>query len=252
MEKIKGIILRTVKYGDSNYIVDMFTKQRGRMSFVMKRSVGTKAGVRRTRVVPSMLIPLSMLEFDCDIHGQGKLPYPKDVRSYYSYLSMHTNPVKATISMFLAECLDNVLFEETENSLLYQYIEESLQWFDYSEKGIANFHLVFLIRLTRFVGIYPCIDCEKSVVDRHAHTLYYDLMNSEYRYGQPPHSHFLRPEEAVVLPTLFNMNYNNMHLFRMNRSQRRRCIEVIVEYYRLHLSGFRELKSLNVLLEVFD
>jgi len=249
MERLKGIVLRTVKYGENGYVVDMFTDHRGRMSFDAKRSVSHRSGVKPGRVNPSMLLPLNLIEFDCNIHGQMRLPSAKAIQPYHTFRSLHFNPLKASIAMFIAECLSNLLREESENLVLYQYIEDSLKWLDYAENGYANFHIVFMMRLTRFVGVYP--NTEVTSKHRSLHSLYYDLMNSEYKGVQPEHQHYLPPNEARTIPYLLNMDYENMHLYRMNRRQRHRCLEVIVEYYMLHFTGFREPKSLEVLQDVF-
>lgn len=261
MEKLKGIVLRTVKYGENGYIVDMFTNSRGRMSFDVKRSGSSQlvsktsaahSMSKSTRVTPSVILPLSLIEFESSIHGQNRITSARGIQPYHTFTSLHFNPVKASIVMFLSECLSNLLKEEAANPLLYQYIEDSLKWFDYAETGYANFHLVFLMRLTRFVGVFPNIDKHNLPNSLQPHAvLYYDLMNSEYLGSQPQHQHYLKPAEARTIPYLLYMDYENMHLYRMNRHQRNRCLEVIIEYYMLHLSGFREPKSLEVLQDVF-
>ncbi len=255
MERLKGIVLRTVKYGDNGHIVDMFTDVRGRMSFMMK--TGGSGGRRRpsagNRAVASHFMPLSMLEFDCDIHGQHRLPQPRGVVTYNVYQSLNSNPIKSAIALFVSEFLVNALQDGAADNLLYPYLEDSLRWLDGSAGGYANFHLVLMIRLTRFLGIYPNVDDiyrDKAMgVQEYS---YFDMLNSEYSYLQPAHPYFLCPEEARALPYLLYMDFNNMHLYHFTRQQRRRCIDVIENYYRLHLPGFGELKSLNVLTELFD
>lgn len=252
MERLRGIVLRTVRYGDSGHIVDMYTNLRGRMSFVMKRSKLVGA-CRSSRFVPSHLLVLSMLEFDCNIHGQRRLPLPCNVRLYNVYGSIQSNPVKSVVAMFVAEFLVNALREESPNPLLYEYLESSLLWLDGCTQGYANFHLVFIMRMTRFLGIYPGLDKRKEERgEGRGEGYYYDLMNSEYNAALPKHPHYINPNEARTIPYLLYMNYDNMHLYKFSREQRRRCLEVINDYYRLHLPGFGELKSMDVFKELFD
>lgn len=250
MERIRGIVLRTIRYGDNGYIVDMFTDSHGRMSFMMKRSGGKKRGGSG---VSSNLLPLSMLEFECEVRSQQRLPLPKDVTNYHPYQSLHWNPMKSTLSFFIAEFLINALKEEAENRILFRYLEDSLLWLDNADRGISNFHLVFLIHMTQFLGIFPNVDPLDAKLTKTSRSLYFfDLSQSEYRIGQPSHSHFLRPEEARAIPYILNMRYENMHIYKMSGNQRRRCLEVLNDYYRIHLPGFGELKSLDVLHEVFN
>ena len=241
METLRGIVLRTVKYGDNSMIVDLFTEGRGRLSFMASTS-RTKRSVRNV----SFWQPLSMVEFSVELRPNGgKLPRPNDVRIYYNYTDLPFSPVKSTLSLFLAEFLSAALREEKENPSLYRYIESSLQWLDMVESAgaMANFHLAFLMHLSRFIGIYPNLERP----DR-----YFDLLAGSYCDRQPPHAHFLRRQEAQALPVLFRMDYPTLHIFRFSRQERMRILQVLNEYYRLHVPNFPELKSLEVLQEFYS
>ncbi|MBR1521954.1 MAG: DNA repair protein RecO [Bacteroidaceae bacterium] len=240
-ENIRGIVLRTVKYGDTSLIVDLFTESRGRQSFMASTS-------RAKRFVRSVSFwqPLSMVEFSADIRpNAGKLPRPVDVHPYYNYVDLPFSPVKSTLALFLAEFLCAALREEKESTPLYRYLEFSLQWLDMVENpsAMANFHLVFLMHLSRFIGIYPNLECPD---------LYFDLLSGCYCDRPPSHSHYLRYAEAQTLPLLFRMDYPTMHLFRFSRQDRQRILHVLNEYYRLHVPNFPELKSLEVLHELYS
>ena len=281
-ETLRGIVLRTVRYGDTSLIVDLFTESHGRMSF-MASTLRAKRSVRSV----SFWQPLSMVEFSAELlPNGGKLPRPSDVRTYYNYIDLPFSPIKSTLALFLAEFLSAALREEKENTPLYRYIESSLQWLDLADSpaSIANFHLAFLMHLSRFIGIYPNLDVsgnlnpnlnlnpnsplsavnsplstvhfQLSTVNSQLSTvnsqLYFDLLAGTYCDRQPSHAHFLRNEEARVLPVLFRMNYPTMHLFRLSRRERQRILHVLNEYYRLHVPGFPELKSLEILQELFS
>lgn len=283
-ETLRGIVLRTVRYGDTSLIVDLFTESHGRMSF-MASTLRAKRSVRSV----SFWQPLSMVEFSAELlPNGGKLPRPSDVRTYYNYIDLPFSPIKSTLALFLAEFLSAALREEKENTPLYRYIESSLQWLDLADSpaSIANFHLAFLMHLSRFIGIYPNLDvsgnlnpnpnlnlnlnpplsavnsplstvhCQLSTLHSPLSTvnsqLYFDLLAGTYCDRQPSHAHFLRNEEARVLPVLFRMNYPTMHLFRLSRRERQRILHVLNEYYRLHVPGFPELKSLEILQELFS
>ncbi len=275
-ETLRGIVLRTVRYGDTSLIVDLFTESHGRMSF-MASTLRAKRSVRSV----SFWQPLSMVEFSAELlPNGGKLPRPSDVRTYYNYIDLPFSPIKSTLALFLAEFLSAALREEKENTPLYRYIESSLQWLDLADSpaSIANFHLAFLMHLSRFIGIYPNLDVsgdlnpdpplsavnsplstvhfQLSTLNSQLSTLnsqlYFDLLAGTYCDRQPSHAHFLRNEEARVLPVLFRMNYPTMHLFRLSRRERQRILHVLNEYYRLHVPGFPELKSLEILQELFS
>ena len=238
-ENIRGIVLRTVKYGDTSLIIDLFTESRGRLSFM-----ASVARSKRAARSISLWRPLSMVAFSADIRlNMGKLPKPTDAHTYYNYVDMPFSPVKSSLALFLAEFLCAALREEKENAPLYRYLESSLQWLDMVESPVAmaNFHLVFLMHLSRFIGIYPNLDNPDH---------YFDLISGCYSGRQPMHAHFLQQKEAELLPAIFRMNYSAMDI-RFSRQTRQRILHILNEYYRLHIPGFPELKSLEVLHELF-
>lgn len=240
-QKIRGIVLRTVKVGDTSMVADLFTEQHGRMSFVVHIS----ASARRGSSGAAFWRPLNMVEFDTDLHGQGRLPHARSVRIFQNYATLPYQPVKQMIAMFLAEFLARVLQGQQADTPLYDYLVHSLQWLDTASGDVANFHLVFLIRLSQFVGIWPNLD--DSGEGR-----YFDLRTGSYTAAQPLHSDFLLPDDAQRLPLLQRMNYPTMHLFRLSRQQRQRILRTLTDYYRLHLPLFGPLHSLEVLSAVLD
>lgn len=148
--------------------------------------------------------------------------------------------------MFLAEFLYRAVREEAENRPLFAYLQHSIIWLDECRENFANFHLVFLMRLSRFLGLYPNLEDYQNGD-------YFDLLNACFTPLRPQlHSSYIIPEEAARLTMLMRMNYETMHLFAMNRVERTRCLTIMNEYYRLHLPDFPVLKSLEVLKELFD
>ena len=239
-ERICGVVLRTVKYGDSSLIVDLFTEQHGRMSFVTHVS---SSGRRSSGA--AFWRPLNMVEFDADLHGHGRLAHTKGIRLFYNYSDMPYQPMKSMVAMFLAEFLSRVLRGEQADKPLFDYLVYSLRWFDAVRSDYANFHLVFLMRLSQFVGIWPNLDA-------YVEGRVFDLRQGTFEAQPPLHADFLQPSEARLLPLLQRINYTTMHLLRFTRQQRRRVLSLLVDYYRLHLPAFGELHSMDVLREVLD
>ncbi len=241
MQRIRGIVLRTVKVGDSSLVVDLFTEQHGRMSFVAHVS---SSGRRRSSGA-AFWRPLNMVEFDAEVHGQGRLPHVRGVRLTENYADLPYQPVKQMLAMFLAEFLSRVLRGETADGPLYDYLTTSLRWLDTARESYANFHVVFLLRLSQFVGIWPNIEEQSS-------GRCFDLRSGTFVSAPPMHRDFLSPDEARLLPLLMRMNYATMHLFRFTREQRRRVLQVLLDFYRLHLPLVGELRSVDVLRDTLD
>lgn len=239
-DKTVGVVLRCLKYGDTSYIVDIYTETSGRLSYIVKVSRARRGGVRS-----SLFHSLSIVEIETEGRNTARLHRIKEVRSLYPLHSLSLDPYKSAIALFLGEFLYYTLREEGVNRPLFAYLTHSIRWLDGCSGGrVANFHLVFLIRLLRFLGLSPNLE------GYHA-GCYFDMINAEFVPRQPFHANFLHSDEAAVVCGLLRMNYENMHLFVLNRLQRVRCLEVLNEYYCLHLPGFSQLRSLDVLKELF-
>ncbi|MEG1837995.1 MAG: DNA repair protein RecO [Bacteroidaceae bacterium] len=240
LQKTLGIVLHSLKYSDSSNIVDVYTEMRGRTSFLVKTSRSRKG------VVKSVLFqPLSIIEIDADYRATSNLHLIREVKSVSPFFSIPYDPYKLCIALFMAEFLHKAIREEAENAPLFAYLKHSIEWLDECNQGFSNFHLVFLMRLSRFLGLYP------NTEDYHQGD-YFDLMNACFSSSKPFHNSYIKPEEAAKLIQLMRMNYETMNLFKMSREERNRCLSIINDYYRLHLPEFPVLKSVGVLQELFN
>jgi DNA repair protein RecO (recombination protein O) len=237
--KTKAIVLRTVKYGESRIIVDLLTREAGRVSMVCQL---TKSG--NGKIKKQLLQPMTMLDVAFDYRKNISLQHFQDLRIGQVYRSLLFDPYKLSITLFLAEFLIYATRDETDNRQLYDFIETSLLWLDNADGGFANFHLVFMLRISLFIGFYPNLD------DYHE-GCWFDLREGCFTPLRPSHNDCLKPDEAARMRTIMRMSLDNMHLFRMSRVERNRCAEIILYYYRLHQSDFPELRSIEVLKELF-
>lgn len=238
-QKTQGIVLHTLKYNDTSNIVHIYTRENGRASFLVKQPKSRKSGVRSV-----LFQPLAFVEFEADFRPKANLYYIKEVKSAYPFQSIPYHPYKSGIALFLAEFLYRALKEEAPNEPLFAYLQHSIGWLDACEQHFSNFHIVFLMRLSRFLGLRPNLDL-------YTEGCYFDMNNACFTLTTPTSGSFLLPEEASRIRLLFRMNYDTMHLFGMNRTERNRCLTIINDYYRLHLPDFPQLKSLDVLKELF-
>lgn len=240
LQKTVGIVLHSLKYNDTSNIVDIYTRHAGRASFLVKVPRSRRAAVQSV-----LFRPLSLVEFEADYRSASGIFPVKEAGSWYPFRTLPYDPYKSAIALFLAEFLYRALREEAENVPLFAYLEHSVRWLDACDKGFSNFHLVFLMRLSRFLGLYPN-------TEGYGEGYFFDMLNACFVPVQPAHGAYLPPEEAVHINLLMRMNYDTMHLFAMSRTERNRCLTVINDYYRLHLPDFPVLKSLDVLKEVFS
>jgi DNA repair protein RecO (recombination protein O) len=240
LQKNIGVVLHSTKYNDTSNIVEIYTELSGRASFLVNLPRSKKSAVKSV-----LFQPLSIIELEADYRPTSTLHRVKEAKSYYPFSSLPYDPYKSAIALFIAEFLYRAVHEETENRPLFAYLVYSIQWLDEQKSGFANFHLVFLMRLSRFLGLYPNLE------DYHDGD-YFDLQNACFTTRKPFHNSFIQPDEASRLVKLMRMNFDTMHLFEMSRVERSRCLLIIIDYYRLHLPEFPALKSLDILKELFD
>ncbi|MDL2223893.1 DNA repair protein RecO C-terminal domain-containing protein [Bacteroidales bacterium OttesenSCG-928-M06] len=239
LHKTRAIVLYNLNYNDAYFIVHTYTEEFGPVSYLTSRSKGKKS-----RIPKSLFYPLSVLELEVEHYNLRDIQRLKEAKQHVSFLSLISNPVKSTISIFLSEFISKIIKESSPNRLLFDYIFQSLRILEMIEKDYANFHLVFMIRLSQFLGFYPdSRDYMKG--------MYFDMQNGMFVRYKPMHIHFLNPDESQVFYNLLRMNYENMASFKFSRHERKTIIYRILEYYRLHLIHFPDIKSLEILHEVF-
>ena len=237
--KTEAIVLHAIKFGESRLIVDMFTREVGRVSFAVPIPKTSKGRLKK-----QYFQPMTLLEVECDIRQPDQLQKLKDARLLAAYASIPFSPEKLALSLFTAEFLCHALRAEQQNEPLFVYLYDSMQWLDMIETGFANFHLTFLIRMSRFLGFYPNLD-------DYVRGCIFDLRTATFSLQVPTHRDFLQPDDAQRIHTLMRMDFPTMHLFRLSRQERNRITEVLLHYYQLHIPQFPELKSLDVLKELW-
>lgn len=240
VEKFKGIVLRTLKYNDNLMIADIFTESRGRASFLLPVSRGKRSKVRSV-----LFQPLSILHFQAQYRQGGSMSRLSEVVPACLYATIPCDPCKSAIALYLAEFLTRALREESDNEAVFSFIEESLQWLDAAEEKYANFHLLFLMRLTRYLGISP------NLVRDHGEQ-FFDLAAGCFATERPMHSSYLTAAQAAEFFSLMAYDYDDVSDVAMSRVLRNEYLSVIQNYYRLHIPDFPELKSADILKELFQ
>ena len=239
LTKTEAIVLHSFKYGEQKIIVDMFTRLYGRMAFVAAIPKNAKGRLKK-----QYFQPLTLLDITCEIRPHVQLQKLSEASLHAPLLSLLSEPAKLAIGLFIAEFLYHALKNEQQNEPLFDYILSALSWLDGKEDHYANFHLVFLMHLSRFLGFRPYLD-------GYHEGDFFDLLAGTFSATPPQHRNYLIPQEAAIMRLMMRMDLTNMHLFRMNHQQRNRCVEVAMQYYHLHLPDFPELHSLEVLRELW-
>lgn len=220
-------------------IIDLLTEADGRVSFMQKISMGGRGRIRK-----QLFQPLTLLDIEYEPRSRSQLQKLRDVRLLHPFATIPFDPYKLSICIFVAEFLLYATRNEQSNHPLFEYVVASLRWLDGCKMSFSNFHLVFMLRLSLFVGFFPNLE-------RWHEGEYFDLRSACFTDLRPMHSDFLQPADAAKVRLLMRMNFDNMHLFKMSRIERNQCVDIVLRYYRLHIPDFPEVRSLAVVKTLF-
>ncbi len=233
----KAIVLSAIKYSDADLIVKCYT-QLGLKSYLLKRVLKSK----KAKIKAAYFQPLTHLELVAKHNNKGNLNFIKEVKINYPYKTIPFDIAKQTMILFLSEVLSKSIHEEEENNLLFEYIETALIWLDTNDE-VANFHLLFLLNLTRHLGFYP----EKENTD----ALFFDLEEGRFT-NSIPRSNGVTAENLTHLKALLGINFEGLNSLKFNGLIRQSILDILVHYFELHLPGFQKPKSLAILKTVFE
>ena len=238
-EKLKGIVLNTIRYSDKHNIVHIYTDGRGLLSFAVPQGK-----TRAARMRNAMLMPLSLIDLEAGIRNGRDLALLRELRRNYPLATLYSDPVKNAIALFISELLAHVIQEPEGNDPLFRYIEQSVQLLEQMTDQVANFHICFLYHLGAHLGIQPNIESYEK-----GH--WFDMTEGVFVPSAVRGHALLQPQEAQVLHLLSRMTFSNMAVFRFNREERNRMLDVIISYYRLHNAAIGTLRSPDILKQLF-
>lgn len=234
--KTKAIVLSALRYQDKSLIVKCFTESDGLKSYYVRDAFTSKKSSQKT----VYFRPLTILEIEASHKNKGTLEYFKEVRLAYPYYSITTDITKTTIAIFISEMLHYSIKEEEKNLGLYSFLETALLWLD-NHNEVANFHLILLLEITKFLGFYP----DSS----HNGNSFFEM--TEGIFVPFASISCLTAEDSNLLRRLIPLKLDdNIKAFHV--SERQQLLKILLDYYAFHLDSFKRPKSLEVLKEVFN
>lgn len=240
LEKTRGIVLHQIKYTDSGIVCQIYTRNYGRQSFLIKGMRNKKAGKHNI-----LFQPLFILDLVLYYKSSREIQNLKEFNVVYSPYDIYSTVHKSAVAMFLGEVLSSVLKEESPHTELFDFIEQSVKFFDSCKENYANFHIGFLAGLSSFLGFEPA---RRS----HSTDSYFDMLNGVFVASPPVHGNYAGEEVTGILAQFFEATYDSMTGISLNGKMRNEVLETILRFYSLHLPGLRKIKSLEVLKEVFN
>ena len=240
IEKIRGILLKTIRHNDRSNIVTLFTRQKGCVSFISSAGSSTKSGRMRNAI----LSPLAIIDADVNFLAGRDLQLLGKVATPHPWRNIYFDPMRGALALFIADFLNSLLKSREPDPDMWDFLAHSLYILDTTHSGLPNFHITFLIRLLHFAGIEPDIPS-------YIPGSWFDLREGGFSQLRPLHPDLIPPQEAKAIPFLARMNYRTMPLFRLNGLSRRRLLSLLMRYYAIHLPVKESLPSIQVLQELF-
>lgn len=240
LHKTRGIVLKTTQYSESSVVVQIFTEKFGIQSYMIN---GVKKP--RAKISMNMLQPLHLVDMVAYHKHNVSIQRVSELRPAPAYSSIPYHIIKSTVTQFLNEVLYKSIRQQTTDEHLFDFIYNAMCWFDACGPDNVNFHLSFLLKLSRFLGFAPR-SSEKS------DDQYFDLQEGEFKSRPPAHPNYLLKPDADLFISLFNSPFEKINEIKINNATRREILDKILVYYRLHTASFGEIRSHQVLEEILS
>ncbi len=240
LHKTRGIVFHTTEFSESSIVVKIYTELYGLQSYIVN-------GVRKknARVRSSVFQSLSLVEMVVYHKEKSGLQRISEIRQSPALRTIPFDVLKSSMALFLNEVLYKSIREEEANAQLFDFLFYSIQWLDVHEPANPDFHLLFLIQLSKYLGFFPTDNFSEDKT-------IFNLQEGNFESITPHHPFFLRPPLSVhfcqILRHLPDFSTN----LKIPANEKRELIERILEYYQLHISGFGNIKSHKVLEQIWE
>lgn len=240
LHKTRGIVLKTTNYNESSVVVQVFTEKFGIQSYLINGVKKPKA-----KIPINVLQPLHLLEMVVYHKQNTQIQRVSEASPAPLFKSIPYDVIKNTIVQFLNEVLYKSIRQQHVDEQLFEYLYNAISWFDETEEFNVNFHLSFLMKLTRFLGFAPR---PQSRIDQK----YFDLQEGNFTSLSPIHPYFIGEVEGNSLMQLLVTTFEKINEIKFTNTYRRLLLDKILIYYQLHTASFGQVKSHQVLEEVLS
>ncbi len=238
MHNTNGIVLRSIKYGETSLIVTVFTEVYGIQAFMAQGIRSTKGGRNRA----GLLQPTMMLEIVMNHQQTKSLQRMKEFQPAYLYQSVQQDIVKNTVALFSVEVLLRLLPEEAPFPELYEFTQQYFTRLDTTaQSSIGNYPLFFIIMCSRFLGYEPKGNYSEE-------TPHLNLQEGGFTDHPPAYEPFIADDEGAKLNELLLVNgFDELELVAINGTLRLKLLKWYISFLQTHTQHMGNIKSLAVL-----
>lgn len=244
IQQTKGIVVRTVKYGDTSLVVAVFTKLFGLQSYMVN---GVRSAKRSTAMSIAYLQVGSVLDMVVYHHERSTLQRIKECKPAVHYTHLFVDVTKNAIMLFMIELLQKCLKQPDADPDLFYFVEDVMTGLDTaSPTATANLPLFFMVHLSHFFGF--------RLMDNFGSTLQVlDLREGQFVASVPAHEWYLAPPRSAYISQLLKMlQVEDLEQLAMNRQLRNELIDALLEFYAIHIQPFGAMRSLPVIRTLLE
>ncbi len=236
----RGIIFRTVKYGETSAIADIFTEEKGLHTFI-----GGSVRTAKSRMPFNLFQPMTVVDmvayFRDGTEGMHRL---KELRASEVFSGIPFDIRRGAVALFMAEICRKCIHDHEPNPELFDFLLENLRWLDATESQIANQHLHFLVHLSAYLGFQPQGEPEGEA--------FFDLREGDFTSVPPMHPLFLEPDETDRLLFFLHVPLDECPKLLLTRAERKSLLHRLLQFYQLHVPGFDGIHTPEVLELVME
>lgn len=231
----KAVVLQTIKYGEKKLILKLYTRLNGliTVSAIVGRAPSSK-------LKSSTFLPLTLIDIELLFKQNKDIHLLTEATCNNVFKGISKNLSKLAIAQFINEILIKTLKEQSSNLHLFEFIETCLKFLDDAQDHYINLHIYFLIELTKYIGFEPKNNYS-------VRTPYFDCREGQFTIQSLSLPFGLSKDDSFLFTEFLKVNSLKTNLSNFQRQQ---LLEILLAYYRLHIPGFNDIKSLEVLKEV--
>ena len=238
MPNSRAFVIRSIKNGETSLIVSCYLEDIGYKTFIVKGVYGSK----KSKFSKAHFFPLNIINLNYSYTEGKNLGFIKEVKTEKLYNSLHLDIQKSSVIIFLSEMLNSIFNEETlVNKDLFNFLLNTLSWYD-QVKSCNNFHIKFLIELSRFIGFYPNINNENDS--------FFNLESGSTSATQSMGTN-ISGNDLTLFKEFLGTEFEDLNSMNTKNESRTRILNYVIDYYSLHLQMFKTPKSINVFAEIF-
>lgn len=237
--KTKGIVLRSVKYGETSLVVSIYTELFGLQSYMVN---GVRAYTKKGPGKANLFQPAAILDLVIYHNELKNLQRLKEFKWSFLYQNILTDVRRNSVALFMVELLQKTIKQPEPNDSLFNFIEDAFLHLDSAQDSVtANFALFFALHLTSFFGfrISDNYSAIKNILD---------LQEGNFVTERPLHPHFLEgPYSFTTSQLLKVMQPDELDQVKLHHEFRRSLLMAYQDFYSLHVEDFGIMKTLPVL-----